>query len=154
MNTGLTILENGVYAGPDYCAGNQCIDQVSCPSETCIRRATANPRYDEKTVTSPTDSDINTMIENLKNSPIIIGIDGESSSFQNYSEGIVEGPMSSTINHAVVIVGYDSEEKTFKVRNSWGKSWGEEGYFRLKASPGIIGLGYQYIYNISFDFQE
>lgn len=31
--------------------------------------------------------------------------------------------------HAVVLVGYDDERKAFLVRNSWGTSWGLNGYF-------------------------
>lgn len=33
--------------------------------------------------------------------------------------------------HAVCIVGYDYNKRTFKVRNSWGKDWGDKGYFHL-----------------------
>jgi C1A family cysteine protease len=31
--------------------------------------------------------------------------------------------------HAAVLVGYDDINKLFKVRNSWGTSWGNNGYF-------------------------
>ena len=31
--------------------------------------------------------------------------------------------------HAVVCVGYDRSKKAFLVRNSWGTSWGQGGYF-------------------------
>ncbi len=30
--------------------------------------------------------------------------------------------------HAMLCVGYSDEDKVFVVRNSWGESWGEEGY--------------------------
>jgi C1A family cysteine protease len=30
--------------------------------------------------------------------------------------------------HAVVIVGYDNILRRFKVRNSWGLNWGQQGY--------------------------
>lgn len=33
--------------------------------------------------------------------------------------------------HAILIVGYDSDEGTWLCRNSWGTSWGMEGYFTL-----------------------
>ncbi len=33
--------------------------------------------------------------------------------------------------HAVVAVGYDDADERFVVRNSWGPSWGQEGYFTL-----------------------
>jgi len=31
--------------------------------------------------------------------------------------------------HAVVIVGYDDSKRAFKIRNSWGSGWGQDGYF-------------------------
>ncbi len=33
--------------------------------------------------------------------------------------------------HAMTIVGYDDEKQAFKIMNSWGKEWGEEGYMWL-----------------------
>lgn len=30
--------------------------------------------------------------------------------------------------HAVLIVGYDDEQKVFMFKNSWGPQWGEQGY--------------------------
>ena len=31
--------------------------------------------------------------------------------------------------HAVMAVGYDNDTRMFLVRNSWGKKWGDNGYF-------------------------
>jgi C1A family cysteine protease len=33
--------------------------------------------------------------------------------------------------HAVVAVGYDDADERFRVRNSWGTGWGQEGYFTM-----------------------
>ena len=33
--------------------------------------------------------------------------------------------------HAVVAVGYDDADERFRVRNSWGIGWGQEGYFTM-----------------------
>ncbi|XP_057666865.1 cathepsin L-like proteinase [Diorhabda carinulata] len=41
-------------------------------------------------------------------------------------------------NHAVLITGYDSQSWTIK--NSWGTSWGEEGYIRLIRGKGQCGV--------------
>jgi Papain family cysteine protease len=51
-------------------------------------------------------------------------------SFFNYEAGQVWTPQDSYIvgDHATCIVGYDEAKQAFKVRNSWGPYWGEEGY--------------------------
>jgi C1A family cysteine protease len=33
--------------------------------------------------------------------------------------------------HAVLAVGFDDEKRVFIVRNSWGKKWGDKGYFYI-----------------------
>ena len=33
--------------------------------------------------------------------------------------------------HAVMAVGYDMNNKTFLIRNSWGEEWGQQGYFTM-----------------------
>lgn len=47
--------------------------------------------------------------------------------------GVVDTGCGGSVNHAVIAVGYgtDGGESYFKIRNSWGKSWGEHGYVRL-----------------------
>lgn len=48
--------------------------------------------------------------------------------------GIVSMPDGSERllgGHGVVIVGYNNSVKRFKVRNSWGKNWGQDGYFEI-----------------------
>ena len=48
---------------------------------------------------------------------------------QLYSSGVVTGSCSGQINHAVIAVGYGTDGLDyFKIRNSWGSSWGESGY--------------------------
>merc|ERR1711890_225334 len=56
-----------------------------------------------------------------------------SGSFGQYSGGIFDDTSCShSINHAVACVGYDNAQDFWIVRNSWGASWGESGYIRMK----------------------
>ncbi|KAK9877089.1 hypothetical protein WA026_016832 [Henosepilachna vigintioctopunctata] len=58
-----------------------------------------------------------------------------SSNFRSYASGILKEPscLQDTFNHAVLIVGYGSEngEDYYIVKNSWGRSYGEGGYVKL-----------------------
>lgn len=49
--------------------------------------------------------------------------------------GLEFNPFDIT-SHVVVVVGYgkdpDTQEKYWIVKNSWGKYFGEDGYFRIK----------------------
>jgi C1A family cysteine protease len=42
-------------------------------------------------------------------------------------------------NHAVMIVGWDDDKGAWRVRNSWGRNWGEDGYAWVKYDFNGIG---------------
>ncbi|ETV92104.1 hypothetical protein H310_13514 [Aphanomyces invadans] len=58
--------------------------------------------------------------------------------WKNYREGVITHCPGSSSDHAVVAVGYD--EKSYKLRNSWGDTWGERGYIRLQRGVGGRGM--------------
>ena len=69
---------------------------------------------------------------------------------QYYSSGIINYNARQCdpdgMNHAVTLVGYGTANGTpyWLVRNSWGKNWGEKGYFRVYRGTGVCGIN-QYI---------
>jgi C1A family cysteine protease len=64
--------------------------------------------------------------------------------FQNYNGGVFTGPSCSTLNHGVVLVGWDDGDGCWIMRNSWSASWGEAGYMRIKY--GVSGIGHDAAY--------
>jgi len=67
--------------------------------------------------------------------PVTVIVDA--TPLQNYGGGVVSKGCGALQNHAVTIVGYGKTKKGvsfWKVKNSWGTTWGEGGYFRLKRS--------------------
>lgn len=61
-----------------------------------------------------------------------------------YGNGTFDSPScdSAPRNHAVVIVGYGKSNgvRYWKVRNSWGKKWGDQGYFKIKRGVNMCGI--------------
>lgn len=70
------------------------------------------------------------------NNPIVVGISVYESFESDHvaSNAIVPMPQpneSLVGGHAVVVCGYDDDTQDFIMRNSWGKDWGDAGYFYM-----------------------
>ena len=71
--------------------------------------------------------------------PIPVGVDSQSMQFELYHNGIIrEQHCGKDIDHAVLVVGYTSEY--WIVKNSWGTSWGDKGYFYLERGTNACGI--------------
>jgi len=83
--------------------------------------------------------------------PISIALDAETKLFQSYKSGVITSETCGTnLDHGVLIVGYGEEDgiKYWLVKNSWGVTWGDQGYIKIARSdsendPGICGIAMQ-----------
>lgn len=60
-----------------------------------------------------------------------------------YRGGILDVPnCSNSPTHAVLLVGYGTEngKDYWTLKNSWGESWGERGFFRLARGKNMCGI--------------
>ncbi|KAB7494353.1 Cysteine proteinase 2 [Armadillidium nasatum] len=67
--------------------------------------------------------------------PVTAAIDASRVSFQLYASGVYYDASCSSVilGHSVLIVGYGTENSAefWLVKNSWGVSWGENGYIKM-----------------------
>lgn len=73
--------------------------------------------------------------------PLAVIVDAVS--WQDYLGGIIQHHCSSGhSNHAVLVVGFDKSGDTpyWIVKNSWGTSWGIDGYVHIKMGQNLCGI--------------
>ncbi len=80
------------------------------------------------------------MTSALAMQPVSIAIEADQRAFQFYSGGVFPASSCGTnLDHAVLAVGYDGS--SYKVKNSWGTSWGDQGYIYLEKSASAEAVG-------------
>lgn len=76
----------------------------------------------------------------LQQQPVSVGIQADQSAFQFYSGGILTGTCGTQLDHSVLAVGYDTSSNYWLVKNSWGASWGDNGYVKLDMAGDKCGI--------------
>jgi C1A family cysteine protease len=83
--------------------------------------------------------------------PVSVAIEADQSGFQFYKSGVFSGPCGTQLDHGVLAVGYGTQGSTdyWIVKNSWGTTWGAQGYIlmaRGKGAAGICGINMESSY--------
>jgi len=81
----------------------------------------------------------------LNQQPVSIAVEANLPAFQMYRSGIISGLCGAMLDHGILAVGYGEQggKKYWKVKNSWGTSWGTAGYgllLRGKGGKGECGI--------------
>lgn len=91
-------------------------------------------------------NDCHGLLEAITQQPVSVAI--AANAIQSYTSGIFNNPRCGTqLNHGVTATGYggSGNAEFWIVKNSWGASWGEQGYIRFfrddnNTEPGMCGI--------------
>lgn len=75
------------------------------------------------------------MMSAVMQQPVSVSIEADKDVFHQYTSGVVTGACGQMPDHGVLVVGYGTDPKLgdyWKIKNSWGASWGEKGFVRVK----------------------
>jgi KDEL-tailed cysteine endopeptidase len=138
------VIDNGICSDESY----PYVSGITEKAGTCV---TCNTVVKISGCYDVTPNDQLALKEAVSNGPVSIAIEADTHIFQFYSGGIITSTSCGTnLDHGVLIVGYGEENgiKYWLVKNSWGESWGDEGYVKIERTEstndqGICGIAMQ-----------
>jgi len=110
-------------------------------SGTC--KKTCTPVVSVSKYTDVTKGSEEALKDAVNKQPVSIAVDASGSQWQLYKSGVFNVPSCGTqLDHGVLLVGYDTDAGTdyWKIKNSWGSTWGIEGYMHMKSGSNMCGL--------------
>jgi len=102
----------------------------TCSESKCVKNANVAP-------ISYTDVQTNSdaaLMSALNQQPVSVAIEADQTAFQLYKSGVFTAACGTNLDHGVLAVGYGTLNGVdyYKVKNSWGTSWGQDGYILLQ----------------------
>jgi KDEL-tailed cysteine endopeptidase len=125
-NGGVCSEENYPYdAKKGRCNNKGCGDKYATP----------------KSFTDVKENSDEALMSALAKQPVSVAIEADQKEFQLYQSGVFTAPCGISLDHGVLAVGYgtdaDSGGDYWIVKNSWGPTWGEDGYIRLARGKSV-----------------
>jgi C1A family cysteine protease len=101
----------------------------TCAETSCVKDAKVAP----KSFTDVAPNSDAAMMSAIAQQPVSIAIEADQAAFQLYKSGVFTASCGTNLDHGVLAVGYGTLNGVdyYKVKNSWGTSWGQDGYILL-----------------------
>lgn len=116
--------------------------KASCKSSCSHPYNLYNWRYIGSSGGVPSTSSIKSAIYNYGSVCAAVAAD---SYFQGYSGGVFNRCYSSSVNHAIILCGWDDSYGAWLLKNSWGTGWGQSGLMWIKYGCNRVGYGANYV---------
>jgi len=141
------IRTGGIQSEDDYPYTSEL--GITAPCQVDSKKFVANMKAWAQVSDSP-DGESKIAPYLVSNGPVTIGINANP--MQDYVRGIDDPNFCSVLNlnHAVLIVGYGTEAGTdyWLIKNSWGETWGESGYYRIVRGEDKCGLARDVVHSL------
>lgn len=131
----------------NYIAKNGVTTEAKCPYVAAEQTCKSYSAYAKCSGSKSTGrKDIQALKQALVEAPVDVSIDASSVAFQLYHDGVYTDSKCKSdlfsLNHEVCAVGYgvSGSQKYFIVRNSWGTSWGMNGYVYMESESNTCGV--------------
>jgi len=148
ISSALTWVHNhhGLAKNTDYGVGHYHPSQGTCHHK---EEETVASLKRVRHVASKNEADLKRAVHNA--GPVAMSVH-VNKKFKAYKSGIFNDPAcpKNSANHAMLTVGwkYSTKYKKTKwiVKNSWGKSWGQDGYIYLEYGKNVCGMAKSPLY--------
>lgn len=155
-NGGVNFGVNGGQIAPTFewigKTGGLCTEQAypyvsgtTKTTGTCQKTCTKVSGSDVQSVVNVKPNSDADMMTALSKTVVSIAVQANEPTFQLYKSGVFTGACGSSLDHAVALVGYGSQNGLdyYILRNSWGQSWGQSGYMLIgKGNDPATGKPY------------
>jgi C1A family cysteine protease len=100
---------------------------------TCHYNASTDKVFTNSDCTDVTTLKEKALLNAIYQQPVSVAIEANHASFQLYKSGVYNGNCGTNLDHGVLAVGFGTEggKPYYKVKNSWGASWGSQGYILI-----------------------
>eukprot|EP01006_Ploeotia_vitrea_P031478 TRINITY_DN63808_c0_g1_i1.p1 TRINITY_DN63808_c0_g1~~TRINITY_DN63808_c0_g1_i1.p1 ORF type:complete len:332 (+),score=22.89 TRINITY_DN63808_c0_g1_i1:39-1034(+) len=120
-----------------YVSGN---GNVPACSTSCSNVDNTSP----SSWTDVEEGSVDALMSAVAQQPVSVAIQANQVAFQSYSSGVLTGRCGQRLDHGVLAVGYGTwtdGTPYWKVKNSWGTSWGMDGYILIeRSSDDLCGI--------------